>query len=190
MSAKNRIHKTAEISKKAKLGSNVQIWNEVQIRQDVVIGNNCILGKGVYIDKGCRIGNNIKIQNYASIYRTTIVEDSVFIGPYVCFTNDTLPRSTDNNALKNDSEWLSGTCTVCYGASIGASSVILPDITIGEYAMVGAGSVVTKDVGPHQLVFGNPATLQGYVCVCGAILSRGRAKPILFLCKECQKKES
>jgi acetyltransferase-like isoleucine patch superfamily enzyme len=127
----NRFHKTADISIKSKIGAGTLIWNEAQVREDVVIGKNCILGKGVYIDKGCLIGDQVKIQNYSSLYRVTLVENYVFIGPYVCFANDKYPRaSTIENELKTDLDWNNYTTRVCEGASLGAGVVVLLAIGI------------------------------------------------------------
>ena len=184
-----RIHATAEVSSKSKIGSGTLVWNEVQVREGVEIGEDCIIGKGVYIDKDCKIGDQVKIQNYSSLYRSTVLEDFVFVGPYVCFTNDKYPRaSTVDHALKTDSDWTSYTNTVREGASIGAGVIVLPGITIGKYSMIGAGSVVVKNVEDQTLIIGNPASRRGYVCVCGAIISKGLRKPATMLCKECQKK--
>lgn len=167
------IHPTAEVSKNSKIGENSKIWHQAQIREKTKIGKNCIIGKGVYIDTDVTIGNNVKIQNYALIYHTTVIENGVFIGPNVCFTNDKVPRAIDTHGLlKKDDGWQSGTITVKEGASIGAGSTILPDITIGKFAMIGAGSVITKDVPDFGLVYGNPAKLKGFVDKEGKILKK------------------
>ena len=140
------------------------VWNNAQIRENAEIGKNCIISKNVYIDFGVKIGNNVKIQNNASIYHGAKIEDCVFIGPNVCLTNDKLPRAaTEAGKLKKKDDWELGKILVKKGSSIGAGSIILPDITIGQYAMVGAGSVVTKNVPDYGLVMGNPAKLVGYV---------------------------
>lgn len=166
-------HPTAEVSEKAKIGKNTKIWHYVQIREGAQIGENCVLGKEVYIDFDVKIGNNVKIQNRASIYHGVILEDGVFIGPHVCFTNDKVPRAIDEKGnLKSDSNWKVGKILVKEGASIGAGSVILPGITIGEYAMIGAGSVVTKDVPGYTLIYGNPAKTHGKVDKKGRIKKR------------------
>jgi UDP-2-acetamido-3-amino-2,3-dideoxy-glucuronate N-acetyltransferase len=154
----------AIISKDAEIGKNTKIWHFTQIRENAKIGDNCIIGKNVYIDSGVKIRNNVKIQNNSSIYHGSEIEDGVFIGPHVCLTNDKLPRAiTEDGKLKTEKDWKVGKILVKKGASIGAGSIILPDVTIGEFAMVGAGSVVTKDVPDYGLVYGNPAKPQGKV---------------------------
>jgi acetyltransferase-like isoleucine patch superfamily enzyme len=162
------IHSTAEVSPKAQIGSGTRIWHFVQIREGVTIGQNCIIGKDVYVDFDVKIGDNVKIQNSALIYHGATLESGVFIGPQVCLTNDRLPRAINSDGqLKGNDDWVVGPILIKYGASIGAGSTILPDVTIGRFALVGAGSVVTRDVPDHGLVVGNPARLVGYVCHCG-----------------------
>ena len=162
------IHSTAEVSPKARIGSGTRIWHFAQIREGVNIGQNCIIGKDVYVDFDVRIGDNVKIQNSALIYHGATLEDGVFIGPQVCLTNDRLPRAISSDGhLKGNDDWVVGPILVKYGASIGAGSVILPNVTIGRFALVGAGAVVTRDVPDHGLVVGTPARLVGYVCRCG-----------------------
>ncbi len=163
-----QIHSTAEVSPQARIGQGTKIWHQVQIREGARIGESCILGKGVYVDSGVDIGNRVKIQNGASIYRGVTIEDGVFIGPHACLTNDRLPRAiTPEGQLKKDADWEVGRICIQYGASIGAGAIVLPGVTVGRFALVGAGAVVTKDVAPHGLVVGNPARLVGFVCMCG-----------------------
>ncbi len=167
------VHPTAEVSNKARIGKGTKIWHQAQIRENAVIGENCILGKGVYIDLGVKIGSRVKIENYVSVYHGVEIEDDVFIGPSATFTNDKHPRS-----------WLWDESRLCHtkikkGASIGANSTIVCGITVGEYAMVAAGAVVTKDVPPHGLVVGVPARLIGFVCECGEKLNEE------FKCPSC-----
>lgn len=187
------VHPTAEVSSDASLGSGVYVWHHAQVREGASIGNNCVVGKGVYIDFGVTIGNNVKIQNNALIYHGVTIEDGVFIGPHACLTNDKVPRAiTPDGYLKRDADWEVGKILVKYGASVGAGAVVLPQVTIGRFALVGAGAVVTKDVPDHGLVVGNPAGLMGYVCKCGRRLSekgekgkRDKGEKVLMWCEVC-----
>ena len=151
------IHPTAVISPTAKIGSGTHVWAFAQIRENALVGKNCVIGNGVYIDAGVRVGNRVNIHNKALLYRNLIVEDDCFIGPGVCFTNDPAPRANRIRNLKGR-KWL-----LKRGASVGANACILSDVTIGRYAMVGAGSVVTKDVPDFSLAYGVPAKIMGKV---------------------------
>lgn len=169
------IHETAEVSESAMIGSSTKIWNQAQVRNDVVLGENCVISKNVYIDEYVTIGSRVKVQNNVNIYHGVVVEDDVFLGPSMTFTNDMYPRSFNT-------EWEVTETVVKRGASIGANAVIRCGITIGEYAMVGAGSVVTKDVLSHALVVGNPARQIGWVCKCGFKLD------VDGFCAKCKRK--
>ncbi|MFZ1238308.1 MAG: acyltransferase [Anaerolineae bacterium] len=161
------IHPTAQVSPQATLGAGTTVWNWVQIREGARLGEQCIIAKGAYIDYGVQIGSRVKIQNQVSVYHGVTLEDGVFVGPHVCFTNDRLPRAINaDGTLKRDSDWAVTPTLVRSGASLGANSVILPGVTVGRWALVGAGAVVTHDVPDHGLVLGNPARLVGYVCHC------------------------
>ncbi len=151
------IHPTAIVSETARIGKNTSLWAFVQVREGVVIARDCMIGNGTYIDRGVRVGNRVNIHNKALLYRNLRVEDDVFIGPAVCFTNDPAPRANRIRNLGN-STWF-----VKKGASIGANSTVMPGVSIGKYAMVGAGSVVTKPVPDYGLVYGVPARLAGFV---------------------------
>ena len=177
------IHPTAEVSPRAKIGPGTKIWNEAQVREDAVVGANCIIGKGVYIVRDVVIGDNVKVQNRVSLFHGVTIEDGVFIGPHACLTNDKYPRAiTPSGELKSNADWQEGKITVKRGASIGAGAVVLPDVTIGEFAMVAAGALVTRDVPAQALVVGNPARQRGYVCRCGRMLAQdGRA----YQCPQC-----
>lgn len=165
-------HPTAAVSPDAHIGAGTRIWSQVQVREHASIGEECNIGKGVYIDAHVHVGSRVKIQNHVSVFEGVTLEDGVFVGPHVCFTNDLLPRAiTPDGKLKGAEDWEITPTLVKYGASIGAGSVILCGVTIGEFALVGAGSMVTRDVPPHALVFGNPARQHGYVCRCARRLS-------------------
>ena len=180
------VHTTAEVSPEATVGAGSAIWNQVQIRENASIGKHVILSKNVYIDAGVSIGSNCKVQNNVSIYNGVTLQDGVFVGPHVCFTNDRYPRAiTVDGELKGSEDWTVTSTLISRGASLGAHSVILAGITIGPFAMVGAGSVVTSDVPSHALVFGNPAVLVCYVCFCGHRLHWSGGE---FRCPVCDQK--
>ena len=163
-----RIHPTADVSPNATIGDGTAIWHQCQVREGVQIGDQCILGKNVYVDFGVHIGHRVKIQNNCSVYHGVTLEDGVFLGPHVVLTNDRYPRAINpDGSLKGDADWEVGPIRICYGASIGARSVVLPGVTVGRFALVGAGAVVTRDVPPHGIVVGSPARLTGYACACG-----------------------
>lgn len=151
-------HPTATIDAGAQIGENSKIWHYAHIRDGAIIGNDVIVGKSSYIDTNTIIGDQVKIQNLVSVYSGVTIENKVFVGPHVVFTNDLFPRATG--------DWEITPTLVKQGASIGANSTVICGITIGENALIGAGSVVTKDVPDFALVRGNPARIAGYVCVC------------------------
>jgi UDP-2-acetamido-3-amino-2,3-dideoxy-glucuronate N-acetyltransferase len=192
------IHPSAEVSTHAMIGAGSWIWHHAQIREDVQIGQNCIIGKGVYIDSGVKIGDNVKIQNYVSIYHGVTVEDGVFIGPHVCFTNDMYPRAINpDGSIKAPDDWVLVETRICKGSSLGANSTIVCGVTIGEWALVGAGSVISRSVPAHGLVWGNPARLRGFVCVCGkrfnvkeCTLDSANSVNILARCAACGRSSS
>ena len=150
------IHPTASVDARADIGPGSRIWINVQIRENAKIGTGCILSKDVYVDHAVTIGDRCKIQNSVSVYNGVTIGDDVFVGPNACFTNDKVPRA-------NNPDWFVTPTLVKSGASIGANATIVCGITIGEYAMIAAGSVVTKDVAPYSLVMGNPARHVGFV---------------------------
>ncbi len=153
------IHPSAHVDSRAKIGEGTKIWINVQVREEVTIGTNCVISKDVYIDRDVRIGNNCKVQNSVSVYHGVTIEDDVFVGPNVTFTNDRVPRAFG--------DWKVTPTLIKKGASLGANCTIVCGITIGEYALVAAGSVVTKDVEPYSMVMGNPARHSYYVDTMG-----------------------
>jgi serine acetyltransferase len=167
------IHPTAEVSADARIGERTRVWHQAQVREGAVVGADCTLGKGVYVDKGVTIGDRVKLQNGAQVFHGSQLEDGVFIGPGAILANDRFPRAVNpDGSLRDDSDWPEGRVIVREGASIGAGAVIVPDATIGRWAMVGAGAVVVSDVPDHALVTGNPARRTGWACRCGRRLRR------------------
>ncbi len=155
-----RIHSTAEVSPHATIGVGTVIWNNAQVREYAVVGRDCSVGKDVYLDIGVTIGNGVKIQNGVSVYAGVTVEDDVFLGPHMTFTNDLYPRAFHT-------DWQITPTLVKKGASIGANATVVCGNVIGAYAMVAAGCVVTGDIPDHGLAIGNPMRISGYVCRCG-----------------------
>ena len=184
------IHPTAEVSQDATIGDGTRIWHHVQIREGVRIGRNCTLSKGVYIDQQVEIGDNVKIQNYVSVYQGVTIADGVFIGPHVCFTNDLRPRAINQDgAVKSGEDWQVVKTKIDGGASIGANATILCGITIGKWALIGAGSVVVEDVPDHGLVVGSPARMMGFVCACGeqmpTVVTSETTSSKIVVCRVC-----
>jgi len=153
------IHKLSDVQSST-IGINTDIWQFCVILKDAIIGNNCNINANVFIENDVEIGNNVTIKSGVQIWDGIKIEDNVFIGPNVTFTNDFRPRSK-----QYPTQFLQ--TLIKKGASLGANSTIVGGITIEEYAMVGAGSVVTKDVRRQELWYGNPAKFKGYVCKCG-----------------------
>jgi UDP-2-acetamido-3-amino-2,3-dideoxy-glucuronate N-acetyltransferase len=151
------VHETAVIDEGCTIGKGTRIWHFSHIMNDAVIGERCNIGQNVVISPGVRLGNNVKVQNNVSIYTGVICEDDVFLGPSMVFTNITNPRSA---VIRRDKYV---TTIVRKGASIGANATIVCGNEIGEYALIGAGAVITKNVRPYALVVGNPGRQTGWV---------------------------
>lgn len=163
-------HPTAIVEEGAVIGNDTKIWHFAQVRSGAKIGSNCVLGKSVFVDAGVTIGNNVKIQNFATLYQGLTVEDGVYIGPSVTFTNDKIPRAVNPDGTpKSTEEWTLLNTVLKKGVSIGANATILPGITIGEWAMIGAGTVVTKSVPAYSVVTGSPGKIVAQVDERGTI---------------------
>lgn len=159
-----KIAQNATVSGAAKLSENVSIWDFAQVRENAEIGKGSMVGSYAYIDANVKIGNNCKIQNRALIYEPAIIHDGVFIGPGAILTNDKNPRSVSGSGdIKSAKDWKKVGVEVLHGASIGSGAICVAPIRIGKWALVGAGTVVTRDVKDYALVVGNPARQIGWV---------------------------
>jgi acetyltransferase-like isoleucine patch superfamily enzyme len=162
------VHPTATVEEPASIGPGTRVWHYAHVRAGARVGAECVLGKGVYVDTDVVVGDRVKAQNNASLYKGARVESGVFIGPHVVLTNDRLPRAiTPEGRLKTEEDWQIEGVVLRHGASIGAASVVLPGVEVGEWALVGAGSLVTTSIPAHAVAFGTPARVHGYVCSCG-----------------------
>ncbi len=162
-----QIHPSAIIDPGVRIGNGTRIWHFVHVMPTAQIGENCVIGQNVFVDNGVSIGNGVKIQNNVSVYNGVSLEDEVFVGPSVVFTNVINPRAF----IERKNEFKA--TLVKKGASIGANATIICGISIGEFAMVAAGSIVTKDIAPYALVMGNPARQNGWVSRAGGKLEFG-----------------
>lgn len=168
------VQSTADVADDAEIGENSLVWHLAQVREGAVLGRNCIVGRGAYVGSGVRMGDNCKLQNYALVYEPAVLEDGVFVGPAVIFTNDHYPRSIKpDGEPKRGADWEAVGVVVRRGASIGARSVCVAPVTIGAWALVAAGSVVVRDVPDFSLVAGVPARHLGWVGRAGVPLERG-----------------
>ena len=172
------IHPSAVVDEGCEIGAGTKVWHFSHLMAACRIGCNCILGQNVYVDGDAEIGNGCKIQNNVSVYRSVTLEDRVFCGPSVVFTNVINPRAF----IERKEEFRP--TLVRTGATLGANATIVCGITVGAYALVGAGSVVTRDVPDYALVRGVPARLSGWVWRCGVALSPAEEEDLLA-CPEC-----
>ncbi len=171
------VHPSAVIDEGARVGPGTRVWHHAHVRGGASVGNDCTLGKNTYVDAGAVIGDRVKIQNNVSVYAGVELEDDVFVGPSAVFTNDRVPRASVD-------QWQLAHTLVRQGASIGANATVVAGIVVGEWAMVAAGSVVTRSIAPHELVAGNPARRLGWVCRCGAVRTRDH-QPARLYCPDC-----
>ncbi|POH59963.1 acyltransferase [Arthrobacter glacialis] len=173
---------SADVAEQASLGDGTKVWHLAQVREGAVLGANCIVGRGAYVGPGVHIGENSKIQNYALVYEPAVLGKGVFIGPAVVLTNDTYPRAvTPEGAPKGADDWTAVGVTIEDGASIGARAVCVAPLTIGRWATIAAGSVVTRDVPAFALMVGVPARRLGWVGKAGFPLN---AEGVLWVCPE------
>ncbi|MDV8149803.1 acyltransferase [Arthrobacter sp. B10-11] len=155
---------SADVAESATIGDGSRIWHLAQIREDASVGSNCNIGRGAYVGPAVRVGDNCKLQNYALVYEPARLADGVFIGPAAVLTNDLHPRAiTPDGTLKGNDDWVAVGVTVGRGASVGARAVCIAPLTIGEWATVAAGAVVTRDVPAYAVVAGVPARQMGWV---------------------------
>lgn len=159
------IHDKALVASSAQIGKRTRVWAFANIQDDVVIGQDCNICDGCFIEQGVTIGDHVTLKNHVNVFKGITLKDDVFCGANVAFINDRNPRSCRSD------QWHLEETIVHQGATIGGNATILCGLVIGAYAFIGAGSVVTKDVGPHTLVYGNPAEFKGYMCRCGRKLT-------------------
>jgi len=178
------VHSTA-IAETTQIGDNTRIWAYTHVMNGVSIGANCNIGEHCFIESGVTVGSQVTIKNGNMLWEGVHLEDGVFLGPRVTFTNDLYPRSPRLSQARKryrDKGWLRPT-VIGQGASVGAGAVILGGVTLGDFCMVGAGATVTRNVPPHALVIGSPARLRGWVCQCGLPLTFSEATA---RCAECE----
>lgn len=164
MSDDPTVQATADVSASARLGSRTRVWHLAQIREDARVGDDCTIGRGAYVGPAVEIGDACKLQNYALVYEPARLGNGVFIGPGAVLTNDEFPRAANPDlSVKSAADWVAVGVTIGDGASIGARAVCIAPLTIGKWALVAAGAVVTQDVPDHALVVGVPARRIGWV---------------------------
>ncbi|MCR8641088.1 N-acetyltransferase [Paenibacillus sp. N1-5-1-14] len=174
------VHESAYIDEGASIGAGTKVWHFSHVMNGSTIGERCSLGQNVFVARGVHIGSNVKIQNNVSVYEGVVLEDDVFCGPSVVFTNVKTPRSAFPRNTAEDYK----VTRVKNGASLGANSTIVCGVTIHEHALVAAGAVVTKDVPKHAIVAGVPAVIIGFACECGEVLDISK---VVLHCQVCQR---
>jgi UDP-2-acetamido-3-amino-2,3-dideoxy-glucuronate N-acetyltransferase len=173
------VHESSYVDEPSSIGEGTKIWHFSHIMPKATIGKNCSLGQNVNVASDAVIGNNVKIQNNVSVYDGVVLEDDVFCGPSMVFTNIINPRSFVNrrNEYKKT--------VIKRGASLGANVTVICGNTVGEYALIGSGAIITKDVPAYALCYGNPIRQYGWVCKCGTKLTTEDEDH--FICPECKK---
>lgn len=159
------VHESCYVDQPCSIGKNTKIWHFSHVMKNCAIGENCNIGQNVVISPDCVVGNNVKIQNNVSLYTGVVLEDDVFCGPSMVFTNVVNPRS--HVSRKHEYK----RTLVKRGATIGANTTVVCGVTLGRYCFIGAGSVVTRDVPDYAMVYGNPARIRGWMCYCGEKLA-------------------
>ncbi len=173
------VHPTSIVDEGAVIGEGTRIWHFCHVMKGARLGRDCVIGQNVFIGAEVVVGDRVKIQNNVSVYTGVTLEDEVFVGPSVVFTNVRTPRSHVSRRHAFEPT------RIGRGATLGANATIVSGVTVGEYAFVGAGAVVTRDVPPFGLVYGNPARLKGWVCRCGVRLAASGTAVATFACRAC-----
>lgn len=166
------VHETAIVEEGATVGEGSSVWHHAHVRSGAVVGANCVVGKSSYVDSGVILGDRVRIQNHVSIFTGVTIGSEVLVGPSVCFTNDLYPR-----VRTGDDVWEVTPTVVGNGVAIGANSTIVCGNELGDWCVVGAGTVVTNDVPPHALLTGNPGRVTGWVNRSGKVISRAAEPP-------------
>lgn len=169
---------SADVDAGAQIGAGSRVWHLAQVREHAEVGEECVVGRGAYVGPGVRLGRRCKLQNHALVYEPAVLEDGVFVGPAAVLTNDVFPRAvTPDGRLKDATDWVAVGVTVREGASIGARAVCIAPLTVGRWAMVAAGAVVTGDVPDFALVMGTPARRVRWVGRAGEpLVDRGQGR--------------
>jgi UDP-2-acetamido-3-amino-2,3-dideoxy-glucuronate N-acetyltransferase len=176
------IHESSYVDDGCTIGEGSKIWHFSHVMSGARIGRRCNIGQNVVISPGVVIGDNVKIQNNVSVYTGVVLDDDVFCGPSMVFTNVVNPRS----AISRKDEYRQ--TLVERGASLGANCTVVCGHRIGRYAFVGAGTVITKDVPAYALIVGNPGRIAGWMCECGIKLASGAAPPTAAVCAACRRR--
>jgi UDP-2-acetamido-3-amino-2,3-dideoxy-glucuronate N-acetyltransferase len=183
MDKKYSVHPTAVVDEPVEIGEGTRIWHFSHIMSGAKIGKNCSIGQNVFIGSKAILGDNIKVQNNVSIFDSVVLEDEVFCGPSMVFTNVFNPRSF----ISRKKEFME--TLVKKGATIGANATVVCGNRIGQYALIGAGTVVTKDVPDYALVYGNPGKLKGWICQCAVEIVFRSGKAVCRACGKTYKKD-